>query len=391
MLLFINCSAFPTVIPQQIDDDDGRSAHSAGSVAQPDLSDTSPVKTSPAPPTPTSKRKRTYTKKMTRASQMDCFEEIIAVQPAATDDGDGATATARRTSKRGAAASAAAGADSTDPTAVVPSGKPITTKSFKCRLCDKVCKTKNSLHYHFLLHTGERPHQCDECGKGFFANSALKVHQRLHTGDKPYTCEVCSRAFRQWGDLRYHMTSLHSDEKIHQCEFCGKDFARRYSLVIHRRIHTGERNYKCEYCEKSFRASTYLQDHRRIHTGEKPYECEFCQKKFRVRGDLKRHWNIHTRTPKAETTLDPLGLSEGMVEDEQLQQQQQQGMEGDEEGMVTVGEDNGDGDGSKMELVELLMEPDDVDLDAASGDVAYVEYDGGQFTVKAQTSMGMSG
>lgn len=194
-------------------------------------------------------------------------------------------------------------------------------KCFKCAVCGKVCNSMNSLQYHFLSHTGERPHQCEECGKGFLANSALKVHMRLHTGDKPYSCEVCNRAFRQWGDLKYHMTSLHSEEKNHQCEFCGKDFARRYSLVIHRRIHTGERNYKCEYCDKTFRASTYLQDHRRIHTGshalylhllhiigpypyncasllftgEKPHKCEYCNKKFRVRSDMKRHWNIHLR------------------------------------------------------------------------------------------------
>lgn len=29
-------------------------------------------------------------------------------------------------------------------------------KSFKCRICEKVCNSKNSLHYHFLSHTGER-------------------------------------------------------------------------------------------------------------------------------------------------------------------------------------------------------------------------------------------
>lgn len=140
-------------------------------------------------------------------------------------------------------------------------------KFFRCKRCNKLCNSKNALHYHFLSHTGERPHQCEICGKSFFASSALKVHKRLHSGDKPYECDFCKRPFRQWGDLKYHIQSRHTEEKNHQCEFCGKDFARRYSLVIHRRIHTGEKNYKCEFCDKQFRASSYLQVHRKIHTG----------------------------------------------------------------------------------------------------------------------------
>lgn len=98
-------------------------------------------------------------------------------------------------------------------------------------------------------------------------NGFFQIHHRLHSGDKPYKCEFCGRFFRQWGDLKYHVTSLHSNTKMFQCEYCGKDFARKYSLVVHRRIHTGEKNYICEYCTKTFRAASYLQNHRRIHTG----------------------------------------------------------------------------------------------------------------------------
>ncbi|KRT80224.1 zinc finger protein [Oryctes borbonicus] len=166
---------------------------------------------------------------------------------------------------------------------------------YHCSECSRVFMHKNSLVYHMRGHTGIRPHPCNQCGKSFFAASALKVHLRLHSGDKPYRCEYCGRYFRQWGDLKYHCVSIHSDQKQYQCEYCGKDFARKYSLIVHRRIHTGEKNYKCEFCGKTFRASSYLQNHRRIHTGEKPHPCELCGKRFRVRSDMKRHFQTHNR------------------------------------------------------------------------------------------------
>nr|CAH7721462.1 unnamed protein product [Callosobruchus chinensis] len=190
----------------------------------------------------------------------------------------------------------------------------------ECTECDRKFTHRNSLVYHMRSHTGIRPHQCDQCGKSFFASSALKVHMRLHSGDKPYSCEHCGKRFRQWGDLKYHITSLHSTEKNFQCEYCGKEFARKYSLVVHRRIHTGERNYKCEYCGKTFRASSYLQNHRKIHTGEKPHMCSVCGKPFRVRSDMKRHQNTHAKTPgvKPSRTLTKVEKHEVIIDEEEL-------------------------------------------------------------------------
>lgn len=190
-------------------------------------------------------------------------------------------------------------------------------KAVKCLKCGKMFNSKNSYQYHKLIHLDKRPHICDVCGKGFLTSGALKVHLRLHSGAKPYPCKFCGRYFRQWGDMNYHIESIHSDEKKFQCEFCGKNFARRYSLVVHRRIHTGERNYVCEYCNKTFRASSYLQNHRKIHTGEKNHQCEICSKKFRVRSDMKRHWKTHNREYKIkvdDVQIDPL-----LMDDNQLQ------------------------------------------------------------------------
>ncbi|KFB40980.1 zinc finger protein [Anopheles sinensis] len=188
-------------------------------------------------------------------------------------------------------------------------GKASKSQKYICPVedCGRRLNSKAAFGYHRLQHTGERPFKCESCDKRFFTCSALKVHERLHSGEKPYKCDICGHQFRQWGDLKYHQTSIHSNEKSHKCEFCGKEFARRYSLVLHRRIHTNENNYVCEYCNKGFRASAYLQSHRKIHTGEKPHQCTICDKKFRCHGDMKRHMKIHTRPEKKAKSDQPNG------------------------------------------------------------------------------------
>lgn len=132
-------------------------------------------------------------------------------------------------------------------------------------MCTCVLCVAEKFHWHLYTQLSERfGHDLQTYDMDV---QIFQVHMRLHSGDKPYKCEFCGRHFRQWGDLKYHCISIHSEEKNYQCEYCGKDFARKYSLIVHRRIHTGEKNYKCEFCGKSFRASSYLQNHRRIHTG----------------------------------------------------------------------------------------------------------------------------
>jgi len=139
----------------------------------------------------------------------------------------------------------------------------------------------------------DKKYPCNSCGKTFLSSAAKTVHQRIHSDSRPFPCSGCDLSFRQLGDLKYHKQSKHSQLPEFQCEFCGKEFARKYSLTLHRKIHTGELSHHCDYCDKSFRAAVYLQNHRRIHTGEKPFPCTKCSKRFRVKADINRHMKVH--------------------------------------------------------------------------------------------------
>ena len=63
-----------------------------------------------------------------------------------------------------------------------------------------------------MIHTNERPHQCDNCGMAFHQKGSLKEHIRLHTGEKPYQCQVCPNAYAQGGTFKAHLRT-HVDDK----------------------------------------------------------------------------------------------------------------------------------------------------------------------------------
>lgn len=57
-------------------------------------------------------------------------------------------------------------------------------REFKCSLCTKVLKSKASLEYHLMTHSGERPYACSECPKKFIRPILLKNHMKIHSSVK---------------------------------------------------------------------------------------------------------------------------------------------------------------------------------------------------------------
>lgn len=83
-------------------------------------------------------------------------------------------------------------------------------KNVKCPRCEKSFHTNYDLEDHDrFVHQKLPGATCKLCGKHFRNRSSLNKHHLVHTGDKPFECEQCEAAFKSTWRLINHVARVH--------------------------------------------------------------------------------------------------------------------------------------------------------------------------------------
>ena len=84
-------------------------------------------------------------------------------------------------------------------------GKPV--EVWKCKLCNKGCKSKASYVAHYKVcsdptMTPEGKHVCEICSQVYGTRRNLNRHLKMHYGDDRLKCNVCGRQFTEMKSLK---------------------------------------------------------------------------------------------------------------------------------------------------------------------------------------------
>ena len=118
-------------------------------------------------------------------------------------------------------------------------------KNYSCEECGKIflqlwdlCEHRQQKHNQSASDTQKSSsekdadiYECQICSKSFKNKALLVRHSNVvHTNERPFECDLCHLKFKSSTNLKAHQ-STHSDEKKFSCDTCGKLFAYKTSLI----------------------------------------------------------------------------------------------------------------------------------------------------------------